>query len=243
MPANDDLGRRIYATLMQNEHGLLTDEMVRDGWQMAARAHPDVVLRLAIAADLSMDAIDTSATGQILQVAAYASAQSQEKREQLLAMARGQKNRFAQFLAEGLQRPPEGAAEAKFPRDEVVLRRGETIYNNRCVACHGLDAQGVPGAFPPLAGSEWVTGDPSIPVRIVLHGLQGPVTVRGETYDSIMPPVVDLSEQDIADVLTYIRQSFGNDAEAVTLDQVKATRRANWRHPPWTIEELRAASK
>lgn len=241
LPENAELGRRIYATLMQDVDGLLNDEMVRDGWQMAARAHPDEVLRLALAADLSMEAIDTSVAGQILQVAGYAAAQSEEKRAQLLAMARDQKNRFAQFLAEGLQAAPESAAEPKFARDEDVLRRGATVYNNRCVACHGLDAQGVPGAFPPLAGSEWVTGDPSIPVRIILHGLQGPVSVRGETYDSIMPPVVDLSEQDIADVVTYIRQSFGNDAEAVTLDQVKTFRRGLWGRGLWTIEQLREA--
>src|SRR5690606_28535379 len=174
---------------------------------------------------------------------AYVGGRAPEQREQLLAMAQGQKNRFAQFVAEGLQAPSEDAARPTHPRDEEVLRRGAMINDNRCVACHGLDAQCVPGAFPPLAGADWATGDPAITVRIDLHGLQGPITVRGQTYDSIMPPVVDLSEQDIADVVTYIRQSFGNDAEAVTLEQVKATRRANWRHPPWTVDELREASR
>ena len=238
LPVDEELGRRIFATLQRDVLQMLADPAVLDGWQMAARAHARPVLQLALEADLPIQALDTGAAGQVLQVVAHVASGAAEERAALLQAARERNNAFARLVVAGLSAPPPAAREPLYPRDQVVLRRGAAVYTNRCVACHGLDGQGVPGAFPPLAGSEWVTGDPSIPIKIVLHGLQGPITVAGAHYDSIMPPVVDLSEQDVADVVTHVRQSFGNDAAAVTLDQVRAARRGNWNRGLWTIDEL-----
>ena len=99
---------------------------------------------------------------------------------------------------------------------------------------------GLPGAFPPLAGSEYVLGEEERVVRIVLHGLGGPVTVQGQTYNGAMPAWADqLSDAEIAAVLTYVRTSWGNRAEAITAERVARERAATaGRTAPWTAGEL-----
>ena len=104
----------------------------------------------------------------------------------------------------------------------------------------GIDARGVPETFPPLAGSEWILGDPSMAIRVMLHGLNGPIVVGGFTYESVMPPLAGFPDADIANVLTYVRQSFGNDAAPVTSAEVRAVRAATRaRRDLWTSEELK----
>ncbi|MFC4994206.1 c-type cytochrome [Rubritalea tangerina] len=100
---------------------------------------------------------------------------------------------------------------------------GAKIYAT-CAACHQANGQGLPGAFPPLAESEWVNGPAENLIRIQLRGLMGPITVKGKQYNSVMPPNAAMSDEDIAAVLTYVRSNFGNKASAVTADQVKALR-------------------
>ncbi len=122
----------------------------------------------------------------------------------------------------------------------AVHERGAAIYSRTCIACHGPDGKGVPGAFPPLDGADWTVGDPSIPVRIILAGLQGPIEVSGQKFNNIMPPHTDLKDSEIADVLTYVRQSWSNDATSVSEDFVKQTRtRFSGRNTPWTAAELK----
>ena len=118
---------------------------------------------------------------------------------------------------------------------------GASVYSSRCAACHQATGQGLPGAFPPLAGSEFVTGDEERLVRIVLRGLTGPVTVRGQTFNGAMPAWADvLSDAEIAAVLTYVRSAWGNAAEAVAADKVAEERRGTAsRTTPWTVGELR----
>jgi len=124
--------------------------------------------------------------------------------------------------------------------DAEVHARGSAVYSRTCIACHGPDGKGVPGAFPPLDGVDWVTGDPSVPIRVILHGLQGPIEVAGAKYENIMPPHVDLNDEEIADVLSYVRQSWQNDAASVTPEQVKENRtKFSSRTAPWTAAELR----
>ena len=117
---------------------------------------------------------------------------------------------------------------------------GASVFSSRCAACHQATGQGLPGAFPPLAGSEYVLGDAERAVRIVLRGLSGPVTVAGQTFNGAMPAWADaLSDAEIAAVLTYVRSSFGNAAPAVTPDVVAAQRTATVsRTAPWTVGEL-----
>ena len=98
--------------------------------------------------------------------------------------------------------------------------------------------------YPPLAGSEWVNGDKAAPIKMLLHGLSGPVTVKGEPYGTGNPipmPPSGLDDQKIADVLTYVRANFGNNAPAVSADEVRSLReKFKDRSELWTIPELTA---
>lgn len=121
-----------------------------------------------------------------------------------------------------------------------LLADGEEVYTTRCMSCHQMNGRGVPGVFPPLAESEWVTEDKGMLIRIVLNGVTGEVKVGGETYSGAMPPWQSfLDDQQVASLLTYIRTSWGNDASEVTEDEVAKVRAAVAdRKTPWTSEEL-----
>jgi mono/diheme cytochrome c family protein len=93
-----------------------------------------------------------------------------------------------------------------------------------CLACHAADGNGAAGVAPPLAGSEWVTGSIDNLIRIQLRGLQGPIKVKGTEYNLMMMALAHQTDEQIAAVLTYIRNSFGNQASAVTPEQVLALR-------------------
>ena len=117
---------------------------------------------------------------------------------------------------------------------------GQEIYMTRCLSCHMTNGEGVPGVFPPLAGAEYVTGDKGRLIRMVLNGLGGEITVKGTTYSGMMPPWGGaLNDEQMAEVLTYVRSNFGNEADAVTADEVKRVRaHTSDRSEVWTIEEL-----
>jgi mono/diheme cytochrome c family protein len=123
---------------------------------------------------------------------------------------------------------------------------GAAIYP-RCIACHQANGTGLPGAFPPLAGSEWATGPAEVPIRIVLHGLQGPITVAGTEYNSVMMPyggTGEMNDAEVAAVLTYVRSSFGNSASPVTSAEVAAVRaQTAGRTTGWTADELKPLLK
>ena len=101
---------------------------------------------------------------------------------------------------------------------------GEKVYNAVCLACHMRNGTGVPGMHPPITKSEFVNGDPEKLIQIVLKGLKGKVEVQGNVYDNVMPPQANLTDQQIADVLTFVRGSFGNSSGAITTDQVAKAR-------------------
>lgn len=128
----------------------------------------------------------------------------------------------------------------KFQPDPAVHERGLTVYNKTCIACHGPEGKGVPGAFPPLDGAPIPVGEPSIPIRIIIHGLQGPLEVAGQKTNVPMAALAELSDAEVADVLTYVRQTWSNDAPPVSAETVKDVRsRFAGRKTPWTIEELK----
>lgn len=135
-------------------------------------------------------------------------------------------------------------AEAPKPVDPMVL--GGRLFNQNCAACHQVTGLGVPGSFPPLAGSEFVLGNEQRIVRILLHGLSGPLTVEGKTFNGAMPAFGPKSgyrfnEQKIAAVLTYVRNSWGNSAPPVTPETVKEIMNAVGDRPgPWSAAELEA---
>ena len=132
------------------------------------------------------------------------------------------------------------AVERNHRPDPEVHARGAEVYGRTCIACHGIDGKGVPQAFPPLDGSDWVTADPKLSIQIVLHGLMGKVTVSGQDYMSAMAPLgPTLDDRQIADVLTYVRQRWSNDAAPVTAAQVAEVRAATKdRTMMWTATEL-----
>lgn len=115
-----------------------------------------------------------------------------------------------------------------------VFDAGKAVYGKTCVACHQASGQGAPGQFPPLAGSDWVNEkEAGRVIRIVLQGLQGPITVKGQPFNNTMVPWNALSDDDIAAVITYVRgnKDWGNNASPVTPAQVKAMRDKVKGHP------------
>ncbi len=104
------------------------------------------------------------------------------------------------------------------------MERGKKVYENTCLACHQANGSGVPGMNPPLKKSKWVVGDKKTLINIVLKGLDQEIEINGETYSNSMPAVVNLNDQEIADALTYVRNSFGNKASRITEADVKKLR-------------------
>jgi mono/diheme cytochrome c family protein len=143
----------------------------------------------------------------------------------------------------GLTAGAAGDTVATGPVDPIA--EGKRIFGANCVACHQSTGLGVPGAFPPLVGSAWVTGPEQTVVRILLNGLGGPVTVNGVTYNGAMPAWKEaLSDDDIAHVITYIRQWRPNAAPAVSADVVGGIRKElASRSGPWSEAELKALER
>jgi mono/diheme cytochrome c family protein len=107
---------------------------------------------------------------------------------------------------------------------KASIERGKTVYENTCLACHQINGSGVPGMNPPLKKTKWVVGDKKTLINVILKGLDQEIVVDDETYTNVMPAFANLSDQEIADVLTYIRNSFGNKASQVTEAEVKKLR-------------------
>lgn len=108
--------------------------------------------------------------------------------------------------------------------DKVSMERGKKIYDTYCLACHQADGSGVSGLNPPLNKTKWVMGDKKQLITILLKGMDEPIEVNGEEYNNVMASHAFLKDQEIADVLTYVRNSFGNKASAVTSTEVKGVR-------------------
>ncbi len=126
------------------------------------------------------------------------------------------------------------------PTEAEEQTGGAAVFSSRCVPCHQADAKGLPGAFPPLAGSEFVSGDSARVARLVLRGLVGPVTVAGAAFNGAMPAWAgQLTDAEIAAVLTYVRSHFGNQSPPVSASLVASERAATAsRAQPWTVPEL-----
>ena len=106
---------------------------------------------------------------------------------------------------------------------EAQIEKGKQVYMGLCFACHQPDGKGLPGIFPPLAGSDFLKADKERAIRIVLKGLSGPVTINGQTFNNLMPPQ-DFADSQLADALTYVMNSWGNAFGSVTTDEVKQIR-------------------
>lgn len=136
----------------------------------------------------------------------------------------------------GQPAPNSAVAEIAAP-----AKSGETTYGQICASCHQATGLGVEGTFPPLKGSKWLLGKPEIPIAIVIAGLQGDILVESKPFAGAMQPWGMLSDDDIANVLTYARSQWGNAGTAVTASQVKAVRENIGSRSAWTAAELKQA--
>jgi nitrite reductase (NO-forming) len=116
------------------------------------------------------------------------------------------------------------AEEAEGDPLQARILRGEAVYQGTCSTCHMNDGAGMAGVFPPLADADYLMEDKTRSIEVVLKGLQGPITVNGDSYDNVMPAFKNLNDREIASVLTYVRNSFGNEGEPVTPGEVAEVR-------------------
>lgn len=157
-----------------------------------------------------------------------------------LALACGGEKKPPTPVVEG-QTPAAGTVAGPMVAPAVPASAGEVAYT-RCAVCHTPTGEGMPGVYPPLAGSAWVTGPAARPIAVVLHGVQGPIAVKGATYNSAMMPYgtgVPMSDAEVAAVVSHIRSSWGNAAGAVTEAEVARVRKATaGRTAPYAAAEL-----
>ena len=110
------------------------------------------------------------------------------------------------------------------------IQAGKALFTGTCSTCHQGDGNGMEGVFPPLASSDWITKDPKGVPRVILHGLVGKVTVNGKEYNSNMPPMSQLTDDEVANISTYVLNSWGNPGGKVTKADaaaIRATKPAN----------------
>jgi mono/diheme cytochrome c family protein len=129
---------------------------------------------------------------------------------------------------------------------KASIERGKPLYMTTCIACHQPTGMGLPGAFPPLAGSDYVTGSSRRLVAILLKGLQGPLTVKGVTYNNIMLALemqfpIYKDDSKLADVANYVRNNFGHTSTETITPALVAEVRAKYasRPTPWTEAEIK----
>ncbi len=138
---------------------------------------------------------------------------------------------------------PGAGASAEQAAELTPAEKGKKIFSANCATCHQANGLGVAGQYPPLAGSEIVNGGARRPVMIVLKGLQGPLTVKGQHYGSavMQPWEKTLTDQKISDVLTYVRHEWGNTAGPVSVEGVAAMRKElAGRAESWTEPDVLA---
>lgn len=157
----------------------------------------------------------------------------QAGREEMAEMHRKMTERYQQALE---NTPTDGApGESPAPPEGQAIS-GAEVYTQRCATCHGSEGTGKANAFPPLAGTAWVTEEKNTPIRVVLHGLQGRIQVNDRSYNGLMPAFgTRLSDEEIAQLLTYVRSSWGNSAPEVMAEEVREIRREySGRTGPWS---------
>jgi nitrite reductase (NO-forming)/hydroxylamine reductase len=155
----------------------------------------------------------------------------------------------AQQAATGAATPQVHQAEvAGAGASPAQIKAGEQVFQTVCMACHQADGKGIAGAFPPLAGSDFLLSNKDRAVGIVVNGLQGEVLVNGAKFNSVMPAMIQLADQEIADALTYALNSWGNSGGSVAASQVSAERARAAQTPkkadsptqhPTTVSELK----
>ncbi|MBC8054797.1 MAG: cytochrome c [Sphingobacteriaceae bacterium] len=121
------------------------------------------------------------------------------------------------------KKPAAKASTASAAVTPTVMARGKVVYNMYCISCHQPDGGGVPSMNAPIVKTKQVLGSKPALINIILKGMSG-VDIEGESYSNVMPAHAFLTNQQIADVLTYVRNNFGNKASGVTVAEVAAVR-------------------
>jgi len=106
------------------------------------------------------------------------------------------------------------------------VQAGRSLFAGTCSVCHQANGEGLPGVFPPLAKSDFLATDPARAIDVVLRGLTGKVAVNGTDYNSVMPPMNQLNDDEVANILTYVLNSWGNAGGRISTGQVKKARDA-----------------
>ncbi|MDA1029595.1 MAG: cytochrome c [Bacteroidetes bacterium] len=104
--------------------------------------------------------------------------------------------------------------------EDPVLVEGKQIFKSYCAVCHQAEGNGIPGTFPSLHASEWISGDKGRLIRLALKGMQGPIVVNGESYNNVMTPHGFLNDQQLSAVLTFVRQEFENNGDPVSAEEI-----------------------
>jgi len=210
--------------------------------EQARDAHPRVRLEAVVACSYLRDFNAVSAATEVLDM----------EMDRFLVYALRQTARSLQ--PHWGPRLSEGTLELSSSRQESYLRDllgdsddrvspGEALYQMACVACHQPSGEGLTGVYPPLAESDWVRGGVDRLIKTVLHGLEGPLRVNGTPFISSaevpMPGFSALSNEQIAEVLSFVRAAFGNRAGPISPEQVRRVREStSTRMRPWTEAEL-----
>jgi nitrite reductase (NO-forming) len=129
--------------------------------------------------------------------------------------------------AEPNLKPVVAATKAAASGDLTVenqINAGKVLFTGTCSVCHQANGEGLAGVFPPLAKSDLIAADPKRPIGILLHGLTGKITVNGKEYDSVMPPMTQLNDDEIANILTFVLNSWGNPGGRITVEDVAKVR-------------------
>ncbi|WP_147651974.1 copper-containing nitrite reductase [Vulcaniibacterium gelatinicum] len=116
------------------------------------------------------------------------------------------------------------AAKAGALTLQEQIAAGKALFNGTCATCHQPEGQGLEGVFPPLAKSDWIAADPKRVASVILHGLVGPVKVNGKDYNSNMPPMSQLTDDEVANIATYVLNSWGNPGGRVSAEEVAKLR-------------------
>ncbi len=116
-----------------------------------------------------------------------------------------------------------GATQTQSPL-AAQMARGKKLYQQQCLTCHQVDGTGVMNMNPPLVKTTFVLGDKATLIKTVVNGLTKPLTIDDNEYHNVMPPHTTMTDQEVADVLTFVRRSFGNKATPITAADVKAAR-------------------
>ena len=157
--------------------------------------------------------ISDSVKGKIWKVT-YDGEKSEFKKEQLLVME--ERKQLSHI------RTPDVVKDNLLPKN---LIGGAKIYQQYCSTCHQMNGKGASGRFPPLINTDWVTGDTERLIKVMLNGMEGSLRIEDEVYNGAMPQHSFLKDEEIAQVLTYIRSSFGNEASEITEKQVQKIRK------------------